>query len=786
MIRFVPPLSLACLLALGQPLAAQTQTVAVAETHAEPIVEFLDMQGCNISDAARMLTTMTRRTVVATEVARNKPVDALIENLPLESALKVLCRASGLVYRFDAEAGLFTILTLEEYQRTAIEATSGVQETRTFKVGTANLNQIASAVTQLYGSRVVMSGTTPIEDFREPPGTYNQQMSGYFSNRSQRINNGNISRRGSTSAGRNTSTSDENPSDVNNGYGYGYGSGGYGGYGGYMGGYPGYGGYMGGGYGGYGGMMGGYGGYLGGYGGYGGFMGGNRMYGNGFGGYNGMFPGMGGFNGMGMGGMGMGYGYGGFPYPLSNDTVYRRSSGNQGAEIPGAPVNSEAVLSAESSRSTQVTTRTEALEQVAKNSGQPLIYLSVSYEHCYLLVRTADAQALKDIEKLIVQLDEVVPQVILEMKILQLDVGDGFTSSVSINLNSKNDQYAAAQRDPITGNPIIRDPVTGEYIERDFLGFENAINLGNFASDAAATFAYQYLSDHINARVELLSRDNRVEVLATPLLIATNNRSAQIEIGEERIITVGASSSIIDVPGAVEGTTLQREFITPQTEKRTIGLVLDILPRINEDGTVTLSVVQESTNLKPRNNSIQVGTTIIPIDSVDTANVDATVVAKNNCTIAVGGLIRTENSLAQSKVPLLGDIPVLGLPFRRKEKAAKKTELILLITPHILYGKGDDSDVTRQLMSRVSDHRYHVGGEKMVERDIPELEAYKSRATRSYREMNNTNQVPSNTDYWRELGGRPPAPTDPAPVVVPVEEPKRPGFFKRMFRKGDK
>ncbi len=728
----------------------------------EPVVEFLDMQGCNISDAARMLTTLTGRTVVATEAARDKSVDALIENLPLEAALKVVSRAAGLVFRYDEEAYLFTILTLEEYQRTAIEVASGVQETRTFKVGTANLNQIASAVMQLFGSRVVVSGATPIEDFREAPGTFGQQMSGYYNNRSQRINSGNISRRGTTTAGRNFNDDQVN----NNPYGYG---GGYGNMLGYGGGFPGYGGFIGG--------MPGYGGFRGGNM-FGGGMFGNNLFG-GFGGMNypGMMNNMGGFNNWG-GNMGMGYGYGyggnNYPYPLSNDFLRSRPQEGQVPPdtMPGAPVNSEAVLSAESSRSSQFTTRTEALEQVAKSSGHPLIYLSVSYEHSYLLVRTADTQALTDIEKLIAQLDEVVPQVILEMKILQLDVGDGYISSVSFNVTSKNDQYAVTSRDPVTGKPIIRDPVTGEYLAREQIGFENMFNVGNFASEAAATFAYQYLSDHINARVDLMASDNRVEILATPLLIATNNRSAQIEIGEERIITVGAASAIIDVPGPVEGTTLQREFITPETEKRTIGLVLDILPRINADGTVTLSVVQESTTLKPLNNSILVGTTSIPIDSVDTANVDATVVAKDGCTIAVGGLIRTENSLAQSKVPFLGDIPVLGFPFRRKEKTAKNTELILLITPHILNGKGEDSDVTRKLMGRVSDHRYHVGGEEVIERDIPELQGYRANATRSYQALEDSALIPSNTEHWRELGGDPPPPVE-----------SKENIFKRMFKR---
>lgn len=707
-------------------------------------IELLDLRGCSIGDAARMVTALTGTTVVSTESARVKTADALIENLDVEAALKVICRSSGLVYRYDEHSRLFTILGLEEYQRTAMEESKNVFETRIFKVGTANLNQIASSIVQLYGSRVIVTGGMPIEDFREAPG--NNYATSSYSNRGARINGGNIGRTGA-SGNRSNNTSAPN---FNNPYGIGYGSG------------MGYGNAYGVGYGGGFGYNNGFGntgmGYGNAYGmGYGGGFGYNNGFGNAYGGGS---PYGGGYGNASM--------YGG--YMNNNGNGNAMNGGRVDSSTDGVPstlLNSESILANESVRAgSRPLTKTEALEQSATKTGSPLIYISTSYEHSYLLVRTADRDALQEISKLITQLDEVVPQVVLEMKILQLDVGEGFTGSASFSVNNRNPQFA----------PSTRDPATGAVTAQEFAGYENALNIGNFASNAAANFAYQYLSDQISARVELLASDNRVEVLATPLLIATNNRSAQIEVGEERVMTIGASSQVVDVPTGL-GTSVQREYIQTNTERRTIGVVLDILPRINEDGTVTLSVVQESTTLKPKNNTIQVGTSTVQIDSVDTANVDATVVAKDNCTIAIGGLIRTENSVARAKVPVLGDIPGLGLLFKRKERAARKTELVLLITPHILHGKGkgQDTEITRQIMTRLSDHRYNVGGEEIIDRDIPELQTYRSDTTQSYRNMtNNQEVVPEKTQYWENLTtaekrSQPaaPIPAEPATLLPP-------------------
>jgi general secretion pathway protein D len=648
---------------------------AAPAARAGALIDFLDLADCPVSEAARLVTSLTGETVVVSESARTKTVDVLIEGLTVEAALKVLSRSAGLVYRYDADAGLYTLLELEEYRRTAQAEAEGPVQTRGFKVGPANLTQIAGAIQQLFGFRVVVQAGEAIEDFREAPG----QLSGGFNSRSQRV----FGVGGMGGVGRVPTSLNRTVGGLNRG-------------------------------------MGGVGG-LGGFGGLG--VQGAQLVQPGFGGM--------GFGAMGLGGMGFD------PRLLGNQSFAANGLPFGGAASQEGGINAEEALGLETRRAALGSEAAATLdrEQRARESGEPLIFVSLNYEHSLLLVRTADTAAMDEIQTLVENLDIKVPQVILEMKILQLDVGDGLTAGVSLNGRTLNEQFAVKDRDPVTGAPLTRE----------FIGDENTLGLGNFATEPAATLAYRLLSEQIQARIDLLASDNRVEVVATPVLIATNNRSAQIEVGEERIITVGASTDQITSPltGAVQ------TIVTTETEKRTIGIVLDILPRINDDGTVTLSVYQESTTLKPANNTIQVGTETVLIDSVDTANVDATVVARDGHTIAVGGLIRSEGANNDTKVPVLGDIPVIKHAFQRRERSSRKTEIILLITPHLIGEADDGMETSRQLASRLSDHHWNVGGEAQVEQGIPELGRYRTDATRGYRSLTGDPEaLPSKTQHW--------------------------------------
>ena len=333
---------------------------------------------------------------------------------------------------------------------------------------------------------------------------------------------------------------------------------------------------------------------------------------------------------------------------------------------------------------------TEGDSETSEEGGKS-IYVTVNLENHQIVVRTSNIAALTTIGKLIKEIDKPIKQVVLEMKILELDIGNARTTSVDFGSNQSEN--------------------TEEI---------NSLNLGNFASEPAATFVFNYLKSDFDTRVQAIASNNDVEILATPMIIAANGRQSQIEVGEERVIVTGASTDT-----SIAGETGTRnDLVTLQTDTRTIGTTLSVIPRINNDGTVALHVEQELSTLIVGNNSIPVNGQNIPIDSVDSASISSDVIVESGKTIAIGGLIRTENSNQISKVPILGDLPLIKHAFRRKSDSAKKGELILLITPYIVEGGSTGEKFDEKLKDR-SAHRYFEGGEKSMDELNPSLEQYK-------------------------------------------------------------
>ncbi|MEM7173187.1 MAG: DUF3438 family protein [Pseudomonadota bacterium] len=329
---------------------------------------------------------------------------------------------------------------------------------------------------------------------------------------------------------------------------------------------------------------------------------------------------------------------------------------------------------------------------------EPPIFVTVNRLHNLLFVRTSDENAMIQIEELVAESDRPTPQVLLEMKILSLDIGDGFRSLFDLDIQSTSTTTVI----DAAGNPV-------QVPEFD-LGF------GNFPSEGG-TLAFQFINDVIAARLELLESENRVNVLGTPLVLASNTKPAQIFIGEERILTTGFvnDTEITTLGGTVIG------GIETETELRDIGTTLRIVPTINGDRTVTMRIEQDTSSINPDSQTIPVvannGTvTEVPVDSVNTANIVDTIVAKDGLAVAIGGLVQTETRNTESKVPFLGDIPVLGFFFRRQETQDIKSELILLITPHVFTTPEEAEQVSRDRMAELSSNpeleRFGFGASK--------------------------------------------------------------------------
>ncbi|BDZ72688.1 hypothetical protein GCM10025856_04070 [Methylophaga marina] len=323
----------------------------------------------------------------------------------------------------------------------------------------------------------------------------------------------------------------------------------------------------------------------------------------------------------------------------------------------------------------------ETLQQVTVQA-QP-IYVTVNNEHNMIIVRTDDKRVIQSITSLVKRMDIPVPQVMLEMKILNVLLGEDFNSIFNFELQP-------------SGSNQSQQPVL----------------IGNNALPNTGTFVYEFLNSRLRANIEFLERNNRLKVLSNPMVVASNHREAELFIGQEAVLTRGFTFQSATI---ANGIVVSPAYVETETELEEIGITLRITPRINSDKTVELEIEQESSSIVNGGGSIPIvddsGNALeLPIDTIDTSRLTGTVMAKDNLTVAIGGLIRTSKNNQQRQVPVLGEIPVLGRLFRSTTESEEESETVLLITPRII-NTPEQSENIRQ-----TDNAFYKG----YNREFPE------------------------------------------------------------------
>ncbi|MEW6427398.1 MAG: type II secretion system secretin GspD [Thermodesulfobacteriota bacterium] len=207
----------------------------------------------------------------------------------------------------------------------------------------------------------------------------------------------------------------------------------------------------------------------------------------------------------------------------------------------------------------------------------------------------------------------------------------------------------------------------------------------------------------LSALIDLSKTDSGINILSAPRLLTSDNEEAEIIVGSNvPIIT----SRLTNAVGAATDTSTGLAT-SVAVERKDVALTLRFTPQITSAGDlVRLSVYQEITDVAEASSNVgnpeQVGPTFTK------RLIRNTVVPKNHQTIVLGGLIGTNVSERVTKVPLLGDVPVLGWLFKSKSTVASKTNLLVFITPHILASEEDVSAVTRKARDAMNDFRDKV------------------------------------------------------------------------------
>jgi type II secretory pathway component GspD/PulD (secretin) len=339
---------------------------------------------------------------------------------------------------------------------------------------------------------------------------------------------------------------------------------------------------------------------------------------------------------------------------------------------------------------------TDIVEQVTQTTTEAPIYVTLNRLHNMLFVRTADEKAMEEIARIVQESDQQIPEVLLEMKVLEVQLTDRFESA--FNISAIGGKQQTGPDDGQAVNPLNpRSESVGSYLG----------GIGNHPLQAGSTAVFQILSGNLRARLQLLEQNNNVRTLATPMLLAANNHPARLFIGEETVLTTGFETQTSSAEPTVANVVVNT-LPVPITEVRSIGNTLTILPSINADRSVVMRLIHENSTVQYNGGSIPllVGTKVesVPIDTVNTSTLGGTVLAMDGMTVAVGGMMRTSHVNNETKVPVLGNIPVLGFFFKEKLKSEVKTELVLLITPHVLSVPEQGEEVTRRRLRELIEH----------------------------------------------------------------------------------
>jgi general secretion pathway protein D len=281
------------------------------------------------------------------------------------------------------------------------------------------------------------------------------------------------------------------------------------------------------------------------------------------------------------------------------------------------------------------------------------------------LIITASPQDFEVIAQIIEKLDIVREQVLVEMLIME--ASEDKLREIGVDWQT----FDKAVSDSIRGFASTNFGPRVDFVSGDFEG----LSIGAWKANGSNV--------NIGAIVNALEKQSGVNILSTPRITTSNHHKAKIIVGEN--IPFVTQSRITESTDPITPTVIK------SFEYKDVGITMEITPHISQGGLVRLEISSEFTKLID-------DVTTLATDTPTTAKREAqTVVSMNSgSTIVIGGLIRDDKVTSEKKVPLLGDIPIIGNLFKFKRDRIQKTNLLIFITPHVLTTAEDLQRVTEQ------------------------------------------------------------------------------------------
>jgi len=275
------------------------------------------------------------------------------------------------------------------------------------------------------------------------------------------------------------------------------------------------------------------------------------------------------------------------------------------------------------------------------------------------LIIVTDEDTNANIRTIIQSLDKPKPQVLINVVFVQVTHDKGLDLGAEAAFNGE----IAVKTEP-QGNATTR------------------FGLGAALADPTQYGAfYRILGRDVNATLHALSGISKTEILSRPSILTRNSQQATIMVGQS--VPIITNSRVSDQTNTTVNTVQYQD----------VGIILRVTPFITSEGLVEMIVSPEISSLSATTVPIS-NTVSSPV--IDKRSADTVVVTPSDKTVVIGGLISTQTTDRDSKVPILGDIPILGYAFKRKQKADVKTELLIFLTPHVVPNPDDLTATTNR------------------------------------------------------------------------------------------
>ena len=214
---------------------------------------------------------------------------------------------------------------------------------------------------------------------------------------------------------------------------------------------------------------------------------------------------------------------------------------------------------------------------------------------------------------------------------------------------------------------------------------QNKYSLGDQLKANSKGFFIQYGNDYLQAVLKAIEDNSDVKVLSSPHVVVGNNKKAIISIGDSVVI----NKESIEIPTS----NASNPIVKTTHEYVDVGLRLEIFPKVNDDDLIALDIIQDVNDIK--DSGVQ------GFPQISKRNLTTAIVSKDKELIVLGGLINKKVTMTDSKVPVLGYLPVIGRLFRKNDNSVQTTELVLLMTSTIIRNQADLDQANRNQKEKV-------------------------------------------------------------------------------------